>query len=608
LVNHVGVKKKDLLTDDEVSTTTARESQARRSRAQRVAARESGLGRLSLLASALSGRALQVGPTKPGELAWTDGKTVLVDADTGTCDQVAVLAVQASLLAAGSLHADVVRRLARRPALARRYLAIEGHRALAANEDLLPPLVRSLIDRDVAVRSDSPAASLAAARSRAAIADPPASFGVIRARNLLADRVDASAVPGDQRSGEPRNQSLAELADDDNDTSSVMEMFSSPVGGGGPLGRLLQKLLGVMRRLGEGGSPGVDTPTHRTRFGARGANAVFFGRRAAAFEDDPDGGQGTKYPEWDVHRRRYRPNWCTVQEVEPRPTCDTSPGLLANYGLRRPLARLGIGLDRYHRQVQGDDIDIDAAVEARVEVVAGSAPDEAVYLDSLRRRRDLSVLLLLDVSGSVAEPGATGQTVHEQQRAAAAALTVALHDLGDRVALFAFHSYGRSAVHLMPVKRFDDDLDSLVLRRLHGLVPGGYSRLGAAIRHGATVLARHGGTTQRLLVVLSDGLAYDHGYERIYGAADARRALAEARGTGTGCLCLTIGAGTNVDDLRRVFGSAAHATIPRLEQLSQIIGPLFRSALRSADVRQRVASRKELAVKPLHLQRKGAHR
>ena len=62
------------------------------------------------------------------------------------------------------------------------------------------------------------------------------------------------------------------------------------------------------------------------------------------------------------------------------------------HALRRPLTRLGIGLDRCHRQTQGDDIDIDAAVEARVEMMAGSAPDEAVYLDSLRRRRDLSVL------------------------------------------------------------------------------------------------------------------------------------------------------------------------------------------------------------------------
>jgi nitric oxide reductase activation protein len=263
-----------------------------------------------------------------------------------------------------------------------------------------------------------------------------------------------------------------------------------------------------------------------------------------------------------------------------------SPDSFHRYELRRPLARLGLGPDWFHRQIQGDDIDIDAAIEARVEAAAGSVPDEAVYIAPLRRRRDLAVLLLLDVSGSVAEPGALGKTVHEQQRAAAAALAVALHDIGDRVALYAFHSQGRSSVQLMPVKRFDDDLNAFALRCLYGLVPGAYSRLGAAIRHGAAVLESHGGTSRRLLVVLSDGLAYDHGYERVYGAADARRALAEARGRGVGCVCLTIGAGTDPEELQRVFGSAAHATIPRLEQLSQVVGPLFRAALRAAEVRR----------------------
>jgi nitric oxide reductase activation protein len=218
-----------------------------------------------------------------------------------------------------------------------------------------------------------------------------------------------------------------------------------------------------------------------------------------------------------------------------------------------------------------------------------------VYLDSLRRRRDLAVLLLLDISGSVAEPGAHGQTVHEQQRAAAAAFTIALHDLGDRVALYAFHSHGRSAVTLIPVKRFDDAVDTLVMRRLRGLVPGAYSRLGAAIRHGAAVLEGHGGTSRRLLVVLSDGLAFDQGYERVYGAADARRALSEARRRGTGCLCLTIGASTDAEELRRVFGSAAHAAVPRLDQLNQMIGPLFRSALRSAEVRRQTSARNKLS-------------
>jgi nitric oxide reductase activation protein len=103
------------------------------------------------------------------------------------------------------------------------------------------------------------------------------------------------------------------------------------------------------------------------------------------------------------------------------------------------------------------------------------------------------------------------------------------------------------------------------------------------------VLESKGGTPRRLLVVLSDGLAYDHGYERAYGAADARRALDEARRRGTGCLCLTIGAATDAEELRTVFGSAAYARIARPEQLGTMIGPLFRSALRSAEVRRRVA-------------------
>jgi nitric oxide reductase activation protein len=142
---------------------------------------------------------------------------------------------------------------------------------------------------------------------------------------------------------------------------------------------------------------------------------------------------------------------------------------------------------------------------------------------------------------------------------------------------------------MLPVKQFDDNLDALVMQRLGSLTPGAYSRLGAAIRHGTSVIAEKAGTSRRLLVVLSDGLAYDHGYERIYGAADARRALAEARRQGVGCLCLTIGAATGSEELSKVFGSAAHASIPKQRQLADVIGPLFRAALRTADLRRKMA-------------------
>jgi hypothetical protein len=551
-----------------------------------------GPQRLGLLASALAGRNVAVVPGDPGEPAWTDGVTVFVGAAVSALHQVESVAVQASLLAGGGLEPDVVRKLVRRPALARRYLAVEGQRALAANDDLLPFPVRSMVDLDLAMRSDSPAESLKMASGRDTIADPPASFGVIRARNLLNAR--AGTQPSDATvNHNPHRESrdaLAELEDDAAD-DDVMDPFSSPIGGGGVAGKLLQRLMSRVRQLSGGGQPGADTPTHRSHKGIRGAGAVTSTSSSLSdMEELDDGdGQGTKYPEWDVHRHRYRPDWCTVHEIEA-PNADGSPLARPDvHALRRPLTRLGIGLDRSHRQTQGDDIDVDAAVESRVELLAGSVPDEAVYLDNLRRRRDLAVLVLLDVSGSVAEAGTFGQTVHEQQRAAATAMTIALHELGDRVALYAFQSQGRASVNMLPIKRFDDGLNALVMRRLGGLTPGAYSRLGAAIRHGTSIIAEKAGTSRRLLVVLSDGLAYDHGYERVYGAADARRALGEARRQGIGCLCLTIGAATASDELRRVFGSAAHASIPKPTQLADYIGPLFRAALRSADVRRRVS-------------------
>ncbi|WP_066915028.1 nitric oxide reductase activation protein NorD [Mycobacterium interjectum] len=558
-------------------------------------ARAERLQALGMFASALAGRATAVAGLRPGEPPWTDGQTIYVDAAAEGRAQLEAVAVQASMIAAGSLAPGVVRPLVRHPRLARRYLAVEGHRALVAAGDLLPGMLASLPDSEMASRSDSPAASLRIAKARARIDDPPAGFGVIRAAKVLAARRVAEQQDQASPGHVPRSRGareLAELDDGETDDSDDPDLFTSPVGGGGFIGKWLKKMLSSARKTGSGGGPpGADTPTHRTNSGIRGLHAVSSLASPSTQDINDEGAaaaaDGVRYPEWDAGRQGYRPAWCTVREVEPTIKAQATQEIDAAIGVRRPLSRLGMGLHRRHRQSQGDDIDIDAAVEARVEVRAGSVPDEAVYLDSLRRRRDLSVLLLLDVSGSAAEAATVGRTVHQQQRAAVANLAVALHDLGDRVALYAYYSQGRQAVSMIPVKRFDDHLDSRVMRRLNSLEPGAYSRLGAAIRHGSAVLEARGGTARRLLVVLSDGLAYDHGYERAYGAADARRALTEARRRGTGCVCLTIGAGTDVRSLRRVFGSAAHATIARPDQLAGVIGPLFRSALRSAEVRRR---------------------
>src|SRR5262249_35784533 len=146
------------------------------------------------------------------------------------------------------------------------------------------------------------------------------------------------------------------------------------------------------------GSPGADAPTHIARSSAGNASS---GARSAQAPDALDSltelaRHDTRYPEWDGQRSRYRPAWCTVVESDAPPG-RRSTALHDGLGLRGPLTRLGLELMPCRRRPQGDDIDIDAAVEARVDQLAGSSTDGDCYIESLRRRRDLSVLVLLDV-------------------------------------------------------------------------------------------------------------------------------------------------------------------------------------------------------------------
>jgi hypothetical protein len=563
---------------------------------------------LELLASAIAATPLVVVPGGEGQASWTDGNAIFVDETLPRRDQLCAVSVQAALIAAGSLGPEIVAGLDRRRNTPSRYLAIEGHRALAAHEEVLPARVRRLIDPAVSLLSDSPAASLALAKGPQLIADAPTSFGEIRPRHIRThDRAAVADGTARHAPRQTREQVLREL--DDGEDGYAGEGFDmlNPVGGGSALGRLLQRMLGNARSWGKERA-GAEAATHRTRQGGRVARGAAISSRRV---DLTDAGATLRhdamtYPEWNVFARKYRLDWCTVVEVEPPPDGREAVVGPEVQPLRRSIARLGLDLERTRRQAQGDEIDIDAVVEARAELAAGSAPDEAVYIDNVRRRRELSVMILLDISGSAGEPSGSGGTVHDHQLRAATALGQAVHELGDRVALYGFRSQGRSSVEVVPVKRFGERYDSRTLRRLGQLAPGGYTRLGAAIRHGTLVLEADGGTVRRLLLVLSDGFAYDHGYEGEYGEADARRALAEARRRGVACLCLSIGAAIDADSLRRVFGTAAYASMPRPAQLAATAGPLFRTALRLAETQRRASQRNHRTRELLQVERRSA--
>lgn len=546
--------------------------------------------RFEVLASAIAGRTVTIEPSDDKGGIWTDGATIFVSPDVPPGTQLQSVAVQAALLGAGSLDGDILERLVRSSKICRRYLAIEGHRALVALDPMLPPAARRLCDPEIASLSTSPMHSLNLASGRQDVAEPPQEFGVIKPRHVRRrnEAPGPDPVPAPYQPGSQGRQILNDLDDDVDQPFEGPDFLSSPIGGSGAIGRLLKGLFKSSRSWNSG-PPGADAPTHRSRRATRVSRGI--GVAPVTLPDpasnDAFTPRGVAYPEWDVHRGHYRQDWCTVTPVDPPASSTMGFALPDATAIRRSLSQLGLALERRHRQLQGIDIDIDAVVEARVHAMSGSFAEEAVYLDLVRGRRDLGVLVLLDVSGSSGEPSAVGGTVHEHQQRAAAALTMALAELGDRVALYAFRSQGRAAVQVERMKRFDDRMDATVFLRLGASEPGAYTRLGAAIRHGSWLLEQESGVSRRLLVVLSDGFAYDHGYEGGYGEADARRALSEARRVGTGCVCLSIGASTEIEKLRRVFGTAAHASVSRFEDLPAIIGPLFRFALRSAEAQRR---------------------
>ena len=430
------------------------------------------------------------------------------------------------------------------------------------------------------------------ARGRAKVADPPEWFGVIRPSRLLAPPAGPGARATDK---DLRLQfdpiDLPEADDDDDDEeqsgeSKILKLFENPLFNS-------QTALGLppqaARRLAVAGRRRRrrrDAGSLRSAGASRsGANARPLPTRIHFTDDGKPGAAvgvgGALYPEWDVHNNRYRPEWCRVIDFPLTVAADVSAaGVPHDDVLRRRLSRVGLGPKVLRGRADGDELDIEALIDLFVDLRSGYSPPEHVYLERRKLARNLGVLILLDASGSATDTDPDGLAVHDHQRRAAATLAVTLEELGDRVAVYAFRSQGRHAVHLPAIKTFGQRFGAVGRARLNQLQPSGYTRLGAGIRGAGEILKTEAGTPNRLLVVLSDGFPYDDGYEGRYAEADAHKALEELRTDGVACLCLSIGAATATDALERVFGSASYASAATLAELSPRMDELFLSSLR----------------------------
>lgn len=549
-------------------------------------------GQLRLLACHVADRAVDIAEAPAGQPPYTDGRIVYVSRGAPLEQQRREALLQAGLLGAGSLDPALVRPLRARTGLARRYLAVEGRRVLAALADRLP--LAAELHTGGTEKTCSAAESLEVAGSRVKVADPPPWFGVIKPLQIA--RVTAAA--GERATDADLHfEIIAGAHDDDDQTddedddgpaeeSKILKLFDNPLFNSQAVGDFMRKLLGSSPGSSGSSSGGAELKARGARRGrSPGPEARPLPTRVH-FVDEANPGAavgvgGALHPEWDVFNGVYRSDWCRVIDYPLTTSADVAAAAIQHDEvLRRRLTRIGLGPKVLRRRPDGDDLDIEALVDLAVDLRSGFSPPEHVYSEHRKVARNLGVLILLDASGSATDADPAGRAVHDHQRRAAATLAATLDELGDRVAVYGFRSHGRHTVHLPAIKTFDQRFSALSRARLNQLQPDGYTRLGAAIRGAGEILKTQSGTPHRLLLVLSDGCPYDHGYEGRYAEADTHRAFEELRVDGVACLCLSLGTSTATDALDRVFGSAARARAAELAQLSPQMDQLFLSSLR----------------------------
>ncbi len=298
------------------------------------------------------------------------------------------------------------------------------------------------------------------------------------------------------------------------------------------------------------------------------------------------GADGIVYPEWDWRARSYRMPGAIVRE---RVDTDGDPGwadriLRTRSGLvrwvRRDFERLRPRRVQRHRQPDGADVDIDAWVETFADLRASRPPDGRLYVATRPERPDAAITLLIDASASTDGWVHADRRVIDVEKEALVVVSEALAALGDPHAILSFSSHGPEHVGIGLIKRFTEPPGEGVRRRIAGLEPDGYTRLGAAIRHATTLLGQHA-AKHRLLLMLSDGRPNDIDvYDGRYGVEDTRQAMAEARHLGIVPFCLTV----DRDATRygpRVFGPGHYAVVTHPAQLPIVLARLLGRLLRS---------------------------
>lgn len=349
-------------------------------------------------------------------------------------------------------------------------------------------------------------------------------------------------------------------------------------------------------------------------------------------EDEEGDGGGTEggelpveiqyayYDEWDFRASDYRPRWCRVGER------DAEEGVLDYYeetlkkhhGLvietRRQFELMRPESFRKIKNLEdGEEIDLDRAIEFHIDRLAGVGPLARVYWRRNKLERDVAVAFLVDVSASTDEEIEKHKTNYDEEeefdgdprkyfqwlanrRAKQAAappkriidlekeslvlVVEALEAIGDSYGIYGFSGYGRDNVEFHVIKDLKESFGDRVRRRIDKIQPVRSTRMGPAIRHTVAKLNAHDAKV-KLLIVVSDGRPQDHGYgrdrtEKEYAVHDTHQALVEARRAGITPFLLTVDKEGH-DYLKEMCDDMGYEVVDNIEMLPRRLTSLYRA-------------------------------
>lgn len=288
-----------------------------------------------------------------------------------------------------------------------------------------------------------------------------------------------------------------------------------------------------------------------------------------------------RYDEWDQLIQAFRPGFCTLVE---RPVPPGDPARIRDVLQRHSetatrLARL-IGTVRLlwpirlHRQLEGDRLDLNACVDAAVDLRAGRSPDPRIHQRLGRDSRDIAVVLLLDLSESMNDPAPeAGTTVLELARDATVLMADAMDRLGDAFAIHGFDSNGRHEVEYHRFKEFGEPPEE-AWARLAAMRARLSTRMGTALRHAGRFLSGRR-ATHKLILLVTDGRPHDVDvHDDRYLVFDAKHAVAEQRRRGIATFCVSLDPGADAY-VSRIFGARNYQVLDALRRLPQRLPSLY---------------------------------